>query len=98
MKVPMTYFPQCIITKYNLDQLVDLRDNIFITINKGVYSLKQVEILAFQQLAERLEKTGYAQIFGSSGMWKHVTRQKFSNYMLMTLESNNSTETMWITS
>ena len=86
MKVPMTYFPQCIITKYNLDQLVDLRDNIFITINKGVYSLKQVEILAFQQLAEILEKAGYAQILGSSGMRKHETSQINFIYVLMNLE------------
>ena len=54
---------------------MDSRDNIFIKINKGTYSLKQAAILAFQQLAEILEKAGYIQTIRSSGMWKHKTRQ-----------------------
>ena len=40
-----------------------------------MYGLKQAAILAFQQLAERLETVGYSQILGNSGMWKHKTRQ-----------------------
>ena len=40
-----------------------------------MYSLKQVEILAFQQLAERLEKAGYTHILGCTGIWEHETRQ-----------------------
>ena len=57
---------------------MDLRDNIFIKINKGKYDMKKAVILAFQQLAERLEKAGYTQILGSSGMWKHDTKQTVS--------------------
>ena len=41
-----------------------------------MYGLKQAAILAFQQLAERLEKVEYSQMLGSSGIWKHETRQK----------------------
>ena len=59
MKVLMKYFPQDMITKYNLEQLVDSRDNVFVKINIGMYSLKQAAILTFQQPAEILKKAGY---------------------------------------
>ena len=68
MKIPTKYFPQDIITKYNLEQLVDSREYIDIKINKGMYDLKQAVILAFQKLAEILEKVGYTQILGRSGI------------------------------
>ena len=68
MKVPMKYFPQDITTKYNLEQLVNSRDYIFVKINKGMYGLKQAAILAFQQLSQRLKTAGYTQILRISGM------------------------------
>jgi hypothetical protein len=40
-----------------------------------MYGLKQAAILAYQQLALRLKAADYVPIVGSTGMWKHKSRQ-----------------------
>ena len=75
MKISLKYFPEDIIKKYNLMQLVDSNGYVYIQINKGMYGLKQAAVLAFDQLTTRLHIAGYPQILGSSSMWKHKTRR-----------------------
>ena len=50
MKVQMTYFPEDVKEKYNLDPL-NHKDYIYIKIKKGGYGLKQASVLAYQQLS-----------------------------------------------
>ena len=68
MKISLKYFPEDIIKKYNLMQLVDSNGYVYIQINKGMYGFKQAAVLAFDQLSTRLRTSGYSQILGSSGI------------------------------
>ena len=73
-QVPLKYLPKDIINTYNIMQMVDGKGNTCIQINKGMYGLKQVAVLVFEQLATRLQAAGCTQVLGSSGMYKHHTR------------------------
>ena len=74
MKVTLSYFPEDMIKRYNL---LTLENNgyVLLEINKGMYGLKQAAVLAYTQLSIHLRKSGYRQILGSTGMWKHITRR-----------------------
>ena len=64
--------PEDIINKYKLNSLKDLRGNVHFKITKGMYSLKQAVILAYQQLQDHLAPYGYHPIPNTVGMWKHT--------------------------
>ena len=73
MKMHIDEIPQDIITKYNMNQLVDKNRYVHFKINKGMYGLKQAAILAYEQLRKRLALYGYIPIPNTVGMWKHET-------------------------
>ena len=61
-------------TKYALHTLVDNNNYVHFRINKGMYSLKQAAILAYEQLTNNLAPHGYHPIQNTVGMWKHTTK------------------------
>merc|ERR1712011_56253 len=71
MWIPYKYFPQDIITRYNLDQKVTPNDKIYVKIKQGMYGLKQAAILAYETVTKLLTEAGYQLIPGSTGLWKH---------------------------
>ena len=87
MKMALKYIPQDIIERYNLLELA-VDGYVYIRINKGMYGLKQAEILAYQQLENFLSPAGYFPIPNTTGMWKHKTRKRSSAYVWMTLASS----------
>lgn len=54
MQVHISKFSPDVIAKYNLNEKADKNGYIYITIKKGMYGLKQVSILAHQQLVKIL--------------------------------------------
>ena len=75
MKVPLKYFPQDIIDKYELHSIVTKDNYIYIKIKKGMYGLKQAAVLAYNQLVKNLANDGYYPVDTTNGIWKHVTRR-----------------------
>ena len=73
IKIKYDILPPETISKYNLQQL-KCDDYIYIEIQKGMYGLKQAEVLANKHLEELLKKDGYAKTQYTPGLWKHKTR------------------------
>ena len=59
MRLPLKIIPQEIIEKYDLNTLVDDQGWIYIRIDKGMYGLKQAEIIANQELVKHVAPYGY---------------------------------------
>ena len=85
MKVHISKFPDDIIEKYNLKDIVTHDGFIFIKIQKGMYGLRQAAILAYEQLVKFLSITqkNIQLDFGHTQNYP----QNFA-YALMTLESS----------
>jgi hypothetical protein len=73
MKMPLSIFPQSIITQYNLTQHA-LNGFVYLEIRKVIYGLSQAGILANQLLRQHLRPAGYYEVDHTPGLWKHVTR------------------------
>ena len=69
------YFFDDIRNEYDIDSKIASNGYIYIRINKGMYSLKQVVILVYNQLVTNLANDGYAPCPSTTGIWKHNTRQ-----------------------
>ena len=67
--------PEDIREYYNLRSKVTSDNCIYIRIKKGMYGLKQVAVLAYNQLKNKLQPQGYAPVTGTVGLWEHATRQ-----------------------
>jgi hypothetical protein len=73
MKMLLSRFPKEIIQKYNLNALA-VNGWVYIEIRKGMYGLKQAELLANQLLQTRLAPFGYYPARHTPGLWLHKTR------------------------
>jgi hypothetical protein len=73
MKMQLSRFPHDIIQKYNLNALA-VDGWVHIKIRKGMYGLKQAELLANQLLQTRLAPFGYYPARHKPGLWLHKTR------------------------
>ena len=60
--------------KYNLYNKVPSKDYVYIKIKKGMYVIKQIAILAYNNLQHSLKPFGYAPVLGTVGVWQHETR------------------------
>ena len=74
MKVKYMYFPEDIQKRYDLPLLVTQDNYIFICIKKGMYDLKQVALLAYDNLQECLIPYGYSPVIRTHGLWEHKSR------------------------
>ena len=69
MKFLLSNIPQKIIDEYNLLDKVDAQGYIYIKIVKGIYGLKQAEIIAHNELIKNLAPYGYAPVQHTPGLW-----------------------------
>ena len=70
MRVKYKHIPEDIRIRYNLKTKVTKDDYVFICLEKGMYSLKQAALLAYNHLKENLAQDGYSPIIGTVGLWK----------------------------
>jgi hypothetical protein len=73
MVINLASLPQETIDKYDLKQLTQ-EGKVYIEIQKGMYGLPQVGILANELLQRNLAKDGYRPITHTHGLWTHDTR------------------------
>ena len=69
MRLRLNIIPKEIIVQYNLQELADKDEWVYIQINKGMHSLPQEGILANNLLAKRLAEKGYYQSQYTLGLW-----------------------------
>lgn len=72
MRVPFKYFPEYIRQKYDLYNLLHSDNCIYIKIKKGMYSLKQVTILVYNNLSKLLINAGYLPIIVTLDLWSNT--------------------------
>jgi hypothetical protein len=65
-------FPQDIMVKYNLQDIVNANGNLFCKVRQGMYSLPQASIIAQELLKKCLKIAGYSQSKLSPGFWTHA--------------------------
>jgi hypothetical protein len=72
-KIHLSDIPEEIITAYNLRELADDKDFVYIRVDKGMYGLPQAGILAYELLRERLAMINYFPSKHTPGLWIHAT-------------------------
>ena len=75
MCIPLKTIPQEIIDSYNLTALVDNQGWIYMSIEKGVYSLKQARIIPNQELVKYMAPFGYHPVKHTPGIWVNESRK-----------------------
>ena len=75
MRVSIRHIPQDIIDRYNISKIVTPQGFVYISIEKGMYGLKNAAILAYDNLKVQLAKFGYHPVEGTAGIWKHEHRR-----------------------
>ncbi len=75
MKIHQNDIPSNIHERYDSTSYMDGNGFVYFKIIKGMYGLKQVAILAYNQLKTNLALHGYFPIPHMVGMWKHSTRK-----------------------
>jgi hypothetical protein len=69
----LSHFSKEMVQKYNLNAFA-VDGWVYIEIRKGMYGLKQAELLAYQLLQTRLAPFGYYPARHTPGLWLHRTR------------------------
>ena len=70
------YFSTDIIDQYQIDGLIAAYGYVYIKIIKGMYGLKQVSIISYNELLSHMEPHGYYSVPFKTGLWVHNTRKK----------------------
>jgi hypothetical protein len=78
MKMPIVLFPTDIIEHYRLNEKV-LGGYVYMEIQKGIYGLPQVGLLANKLPKKRLVRHGYFEQPHTPGLWKHVSHPVWFN-------------------
>jgi hypothetical protein len=73
MRMLLSRFPEEIVRKYNITALA-VDSWLCIGIRKGMYGLKQADLLANQPLQKRVSPFGYYPSHHTPGLWLHKTR------------------------
>ena len=71
MRIHLKLIPQEIIDAYNLTELVNYQEWIYMRIEKGKYGLKQAGIIANQDLVKHMVTFGYHPVQHTPGLWVH---------------------------
>ena len=74
MRIPLKIIPQEIIDAYNLNAMVNNQGWIHMRIKKGMYSLKQAGIIAYQELVKNMAPFGYHPVQHTPVLWVHENR------------------------
>ena len=73
MRIHSKYFPLDIRDQYQIEVLIAVDGYIYLKIIKGVYGLKQVAIIAYNQIILYMESHGYYPVPFTTGLWTHKT-------------------------
>ena len=71
MRIPFRIIPQEIIDAYSLTEPVNNHGCIYMCIEKGMYGLKQADIIANQELVKHMAPFGYHPVQHTPGLWVH---------------------------
>ena len=74
MRLQLDNMPEEVIEHYKLADHTPTDGHDYCKIQKGMYCLPQVGVIAQQLLEERLKEHGYHQSMTTPGMWKHGIR------------------------
>ncbi len=74
MRLKLSDLPHNFVDMYNLTKIAEDNGNVYIKIQKGMYSLPQAGILAQQLLEQELNEHGYQQSPITPGLWKRTTQ------------------------
>ena len=69
LRLKLDQLPADVIGQYELKEKITINGYVYIEVQKGMYGLPQVGLLAQQLLEKRLEKYGYAQRKQTPGLW-----------------------------
>ena len=72
------YFPPDIRNRYNIEGLKAADRYLYIKIIKGMYGLKEVAIISYNQLISHMEPHGYYSAPSTNGLWAQNTRIVFA--------------------
>ena len=75
MKIILKYFTQEIQDEYNITEIA-YKGYVYIKIIKGMYGLKEANILAFNYVVANLAPHRYYPVKHTVGLWKHKERQR----------------------
>ena len=75
MQLKFTAIPEEIIIEYNLHEIATEDEYVSCKIQKGMYGLPQVGLIAQELLRYCLAKVGYHQSKIIPGLWTHETRE-----------------------
>ena len=73
MFIPLKLIPEQMIEQNKLEKIT-IDEKVYVQIEKGMYCLPQVDILANQQLRQNSKPHGYVPCKHIPGLWKHVWR------------------------
>ena len=73
MTVPLAYFPPWIVKQYDLNPHA-LNGKVHLELQRAVWGLPQVGILANKGLHQKLAPFGYSEHVNTPGLWYHETR------------------------
>ena len=75
VRIHLKHIPQDIRDKYQINSLVHSNGFVYVRIKKGMYGLKQADVLAYQNLVQNMKQHGYQPCPLSPGIWNHTTRK-----------------------
>ena len=82
MRIHLKYFPPDIRDRYDIEGLIAADGYVYIKIIKGMYGLKQADIIAYNQLISHMDPHGYYPVPFTTVIWEHKTRKtKFCFYV-----------------
>ena len=73
MRIHKKIIPQEVPDKYDI--IFDDRDFTYVEIRRGMYSLKEARVIAFDQLVRKLKRFGYDPMPQTPGLWKYTYRR-----------------------
>jgi hypothetical protein len=74
VRMKLSNLPQEFVDLYNLTKTAEDNGNVYIKVQKEMYSLPQAGILAHRLLEQQLNEHGYQQSQVTPGLWKHALR------------------------
>ena len=74
MRIHSRYFPSGFRDLYKPHNKINQDGYVYCVIQRGMYGLKQLAILAYQQSVKNLKPFGYVPLEGTTGLWTHLTR------------------------
>ena len=86
MRINPKYFPPEIRARNQIDGLIAEDGYVYIKIIKGVYGLKYVSIIAYNQNICHMEPQGYYPVPFTTGIWAQKTRRTKQSYVWMLFE------------